>query len=120
MALDLAAFIGANLILILIVLILSSLPLYFAVKLMGGDTTLFEAIIVNIIAEGIPLVAALFFSSSLVLIIFLAIILVYMFFFKLGILRALLVWIIQHVLIFLAWVIFGGFAIGWSIFKIFS
>lgn len=120
MALDLAAWIGANLILVLIVLVLSSLPLYFAVKLMGGDTSLLEAVIVNIIAQGIPIVAALFFSSYITLIIFVAIIFVYMFFFKLGILKALAVWVIQAVIIFLAWMIFGGFAVGWSIFRVFG
>ena len=100
MALAFLDLFGANLLLTLIVLAVASIPLYFAVKLMSGDVGFIEAIIINLIAGGVPIVIGLFFNSYIKLLSFIAIIGVYMFFFKLGVGKAVLAWLIQYAVVF--------------------
>ena len=87
-------------IILLLVLIITSLPLYFSVKLLGGKTTLFIAMMVNL-ASGV-----LFFLISKTLpygmiIGFVVLLFVYGLSFRLGWIRALLVWLMQSVLLFI-------------------
>lgn len=111
MVVDLTGFFGQNILLYLIVLLISSLPLYLAVKIMGGDAGLIETMIVNVLAGGMPALIALFVNNWVGLISFIAIILAYTFFFKLGFVRAIITWFVQYVLIILALMLFGGLSI---------
>ena len=111
MAIELSSYFGSHLLLYILILLVSSLPLYFAVKFLGGQVSLIEVMIVNVIAGGLPTLIALFFSDFIGLLSFLAIILVYMFFFKITFIRALIAWVLQYILIVLALVLFGGFVV---------
>lgn len=91
---------GANIPFTLLALAIASIPLYFSVKLMGGDVGFFEAMLVTLIAAGIPIIVGLFFNSSIQLLSLLAIIVAYMLFFRLSFGKAVLAWIIQYAIVF--------------------
>jgi hypothetical protein len=90
---------------VFLVIVISSLPLYFAVKVLGGKAGLLKVFLVNIIiAIVIPLILGYFgFSGGIVagIISFLLMLAVYVIFFKIGFIRALLAWLLQLVFIFL-------------------
>lgn len=109
---DILNLFGANLLVTIILLAVSAIPLYFAVKMMGGDVGFLEAMIVVLIAGGIPIVMGLLFNNYLKLISFICIILIYMFFFKLGLWKAVLTWLIQYLIIFVLLLLFGGLKLG--------
>lgn len=100
MALEFLSLYGENILLTILAIAIASIPLYFAVKFMGGDTTFVEAMVINLIASGIPIVIGKFLSSYIVLLSFIAIIVVYMFFFKLDIGKSILAWLMQAAIIF--------------------
>jgi|SRR3989344_5343845 len=91
---------GQNILLTLLAVAIASIPLYFSVKLMGGDVGFFEAMLVTLIAAGIPIIVGLFFSSYLKLLSFAAIIIAYVLFFRLSIGKAILAWLIQYTIVF--------------------
>ena len=103
--------IGITAILIIILIfVLAALPLHFAVKIMGGKTTILKTILINIIAG---LVLALITSAAPIfggILGFLGLLFTYMFFFRIGFLRALVVWLLQIVLVGIFWVL--GIIIG--------
>jgi len=89
-----------------IIIVLSAVPLYLAVKFLGGRATILKVIIVNIIA-GIAVPAVKFLVGLYLvgkgtyagIIAFLFMLLVYKIFFRLGWIRAFLAWILQFVVI---------------------
>ena len=103
--------IGLSLILaVLAAIIISALPLYFAVKMLGGDVSILKVFITNILVgfASAFLVSSFGFGSLFVLLI---VIVLYSVIFKMGLIRSFLAWLIQYVvaalLVFLAALIFG-------------
>lgn len=90
-----------------IIFILSSLPLYFAVKLLGGNTNLLKTALVALIAGIVVAVIESFFSIWGGLIAFMLLLFIYKGMFGIGWLRAFLVWVIQLVIIVLISVLVG-------------
>ncbi|MBR9690943.1 hypothetical protein GOV08_04635 [Candidatus Woesearchaeota archaeon] len=82
----------------LLAMIISALPLYFAVKLFGGKATILKVLFVNLIAGivigSIKLAIGLFGG----LLAFIVLLLIYKYMFGLGFLRAFFVWIMQFVI----------------------
>ncbi|MFH1126684.1 MAG: hypothetical protein ABIG84_04335 [archaeon] len=79
-------FVGA-----VLIILISALPLYFAVKLLGGEATIFKVLMVNLIAA---IVGAVF---KLPLIGFLLLLFIYKEVFKLSWFGAFAAWILQFV-----------------------
>jgi len=93
------AFLGQNLVYLAIVLVISSLPLYLAVKFMGGKSSVIRVIFVNFIMAAI--VVYLGIQRELVFLgiaAFLSTLIVYKIIFRLSLFRALLAWVLQYII----------------------
>lgn len=73
-------------------LIISALPLYFAVKILGGEASVFKVLFVNLIAGIVGIVV----NSHLVT--FLLLIFVYKLMFRLSWIAAFFAWMLQFVI----------------------
>jgi len=82
----------AGIVALILILIISALPLYFAVKILGGDASVFKVLIVNLIV-GIIGIAV---NSHLIA--FLLLIFVYKMMFRLSWISAFLAWVLQFVI----------------------
>ncbi|MBN1175864.1 hypothetical protein JXA48_04435 [Candidatus Woesearchaeota archaeon] len=98
---------------ITLIFILSALPLYFAVKLFGGKTKLWKTIIINILAGLVVLIINALFPLIGGIVAFVIILFMYMYFFRIGFLRAVLVWLLEVVLVVIFWII--GIILGISV-----
>lgn len=83
---------------IVLILIISALPLHFAVKLLGGHSTIIKVLFVNLLVGIVLAVLNFLFGYVAGIIGFIAMILIYMNMFDLGFLRALLAWLLQAVI----------------------
>ena len=83
----------------IIIFLLSSLPLHFAVKLWGGETNLLKTALVALIAGIIVSIIQLFFSVWGGLIAFIILLFIYRTMFDVGWIRSFLVWLMQLVFI---------------------
>jgi len=83
----------------LIILVISSIPLYVAVRLLGGKTSLFKVIMVNIVA-GIVISALKAAYSSFIwsILVFLTLLYIYKEMFRIGWLRSFFAWLMQFVI----------------------
>jgi|GEM_PF-2122342 len=90
--------------------IISSLPLYLSVKLIGGRCSIFSAFFTNMLMAFLTIYAAAEFGFGAIILVIITI-LVYMLMFRVGIIRAFFVWIIQYfvaaLLVYLALLAFG-------------
>jgi len=84
-----------------IVLIISAIPLNIAVKLLGGKSSLFKVILVNLILGVINGFIDTKFALFSGILSFVALLFIYKIMFDLGWLRAFLVWILQFVIAFI-------------------
>ena len=87
--------------LITLIFIITALPLYFAVKVARGKTTLGKTILINIIAGlivGLVHWILPVFGTVLALLVLLGL---YAYFFRVGFLRALLIWFLEIILVVL-------------------
>ncbi len=82
---------GLGLLGIILISIISALPLYFAVKFLGGKATILKVILVNIA------VGLLGFLLNIPIIGFILLLLIYKEMFELSWFRAFLAWILQFV-----------------------
>ncbi|MCK4551171.1 MAG: hypothetical protein KAT91_04405 [Candidatus Aenigmarchaeota archaeon] len=82
---------GLGLLGIILISIISALPLYFAVKFLGGKATIIKVILVNIV------VGLLGFLLNIPLIGFILLLLIYKELFELSWVRAFLAWVLQFV-----------------------
>lgn len=106
----LAAYTATTLIGIFLVIVISSLPLYFAVKALGGKAGILKVFLVNVIvAVLIPIfIAWLGFNGGMAATVlsFIAMLLMYVIFFDLGFIKAFLAWLLQLFFIFLTiWIL---------------
>jgi len=99
---DIVTIIAANMLIILIVLILSALPLYFAVKLVGGETGLIKIIAISLLLS-LASAAATHFIGIYAGILMLAFTLfIYKLAFKISLLKAFIAWLMQYVFVVVA------------------
>ncbi|MBN1274754.1 hypothetical protein JXA12_00470 [Candidatus Woesearchaeota archaeon] len=100
-----------NLLLILAAFLISALPLYFSVQLLGGKAGLFKVVLINLLVAFVAILVRFFFDSWGGLVAFIVMIWIYKDFFELSWLRALLAWLLQFVfaviIIVLAVLLFG-------------
>ncbi len=82
----------------LIIIIISSLPLYFSVNLLGKNTSLLRVIMVNMIVPIIIFIIKIMFDSWTGAISFLAIIIVYHYLFKISWAKAIMAWALQFMI----------------------
>lgn len=95
-----------NIIFILIVIIISALPLYFAVDLLGGRVSIGKAFIVMVIVAILYSIITFFMPHYGAIVAFIVLIWVYREMFRLKWLKALLAWLIQMVfIIILTWIL---------------
>jgi len=93
------------------VLVISAVPLYVAVKLIGGKTTLLKVILVNIIIWIIALVLRTRFGILAGLLTFVAMLFIYSAMFKFGLFRAFIAWFLQGVVIIIFVLVLAGIGI---------
>ena len=82
-----------------IIILFSSIPLYLAARLLGGRTGIIKVIFVNFIAGIIiPLIKEkISFLGGIIA--FIVLLLIYKVLFRVGWIRALLIWIVQFIII---------------------
>lgn len=89
-----------NLIIIWVLIIISSLPLYLSLKILfGHKVTIFKVFLVNIIGGLIVAIIKLKFETFGGVIAFLLLLFVYKIAFRIGWIRALLAWMLQFVIL---------------------
>ena len=93
-------------IIIIAAFIISAIPLHIAARMLGGKSSIFKAIITNIII-GLVIAAIHLFFPFANIIAFIALIWIYREMFRLKWFKAFLVWIIQITLTFIFILIFG-------------
>ncbi|PIN74019.1 hypothetical protein COV20_02815 [Candidatus Woesearchaeota archaeon CG10_big_fil_rev_8_21_14_0_10_45_16] len=96
---ELLGLITANLIMVVIIFIVSIIPLYIAVKMLGGHTSLLKTSLVALLTGSVSLFITIKLSSYAGIVSFLATIVVYRFAFDVGFIRAFLAWLLQGVVL---------------------
>jgi len=85
--------------LVLLLFIITAFPLYLLVKLMGGRITLVNAFIIKVVCALLIFLISLLFGAIGPLVVALLLIGVYMFAFRIGIIRAFIAWILEGVVL---------------------
>ena len=102
----------------ILIIIISAIPLYLAVKLLRGKTTLMKVIIVNFLvavaAFLIELIVSLGWLGSLLTAV--ALLFIYKSMFKIGWVRSILVWLLQIVIAALLMMLFALFGVALVLF----
>lgn len=86
------------LLLLALIFVISSLPLYFAAKFLGGKTTIIKVILVNLLVAVITYIIDYLFETWSGLIAFVLMIWIYKDLFRIGWIKAVLVWLLQFVM----------------------
>lgn len=95
-------------IILLAIAIISAIPLFLAMKILGGRGGIFRVIFVNLLVALVTFLVKYYFQSWLGgLFAFILMIWIYKDFFRLGWLRALLAWLLQFVVVFLLVLLLG-------------
>ena len=92
---------------IALVFVAAAIPLHLAARMFGGDSTLLKAILTNLIAGVLGGVISLLFSRTGLLVYFIVLLLVYKMMFKIGWIKAFLVWLLQGIILFVFLILFG-------------
>jgi hypothetical protein len=107
-----ASFLGGSLVIILLiflVILISSLPLYLSVRILGGRASILKVFFTNLLVAFLAVAAVEMFGFGALAIVLVSVI-IYMVMFRLGIIRALFAWVLQYLvaglLLYLA-VLFG-------------
>lgn len=88
-----------GLLILILIFIITSLPLYFATKMLRGRTTLLRAIATNVLAGLAVIFCHLIFPVIGGIIGFIAILILYRFSFRVGFIRAIIIWLIEVILV---------------------
>lgn len=99
---DIAALIAAHALLIILTLVISALPLYFAVKLVGGEAGIVKVILINLLLSFASVGAIHFISIFAGIFMLIATLFLYKIAFKLSFLRAFIAWFLQYVFVLIA------------------
>jgi len=98
---DIAALIAAHSLLVIITLIISALPLYFAVKLVKGEAGIVKIILISLLLSFASVGAARFIGIFAGIFMLIATLFVYKLAFKISLLRAFIAWVLQYVFVFM-------------------
>jgi hypothetical protein len=93
---------ASHLVLIIAALVISALPLYFALKLVGGQGGIFRILVLSLLLSFASIGAARFIGIFAGLFMLFATLFVYSLAFKISIFRAFIAWVLQYVFVFLA------------------
>lgn len=99
---DVIGIIAAHTLLVIAALVISALPLYFAVRLVGGEAGIVRIILISLILSFASVGAARFIGIFAGLFMLIATLFVYKIAFKISFLRAFIVWVLQYVFVFIA------------------
>lgn len=91
----------------LAIFVVSALPLFFAVKMLGGRTSIIKIIIINVLVALVSFIINFFFHTWGGLLAFILMIWMYKEFFRLGFIRAILAWLLQFVFAVLIVILLG-------------
>ena len=83
-----------------IVLAISAIPLYIAVKVLGGEASILKVIVTNLLVGFMGVLIYFEFPAFSGIITMVALLLIYSFMFKLSIIRAFVAWILQGIVAF--------------------
>jgi hypothetical protein len=86
-----------GLIVVLLAIIISSLPLYLAVKLFGGKTSILNVFLTNILVGIVSIVLMKIFGLGSLIVLLFTIIL-YSIIFEMGLIRSFFAWFIQYII----------------------
>ena len=81
-------------------LVISALPLFFAVKIMGGRTGILKVILVNVIVGIVAYYIHSHFAIWGTIAAFIALLFIYKIMFRIGFIKALIAWALQFVILF--------------------
>lgn len=95
------------LIIILIALLVAAIPLTIAVKLMGGDASLFKVVMVNILVAVVTFTIQRFVPGIGAFATFFVMILIYKSMFGLGWLKTIFAWLLQGVVVVVLVLVLG-------------
>lgn len=99
---DISALIAAHTLLVIITLVVSALPLYFAVKLVKGETGIVKVVLISLLLSFASIGAVHFIGIFAGIFMLVATFFVYKLAFNLSFLRALLAWVLQYVFVLMA------------------
>ena len=102
MANIITALIVAHALLVLLILVISSLPLYFAVKLVGGTTGIVKVILISLILSFASFSAFRFLNMFAGIFMLVATLFVYSLAFRISLLRSFIAWILQNIFVIVA------------------
>ena len=105
---DLIGLIAANIVVIIGVLVVSALPLYFAVKFVGGEAGIVKVILIGLLLSLASIGAYHFIGIFAGMFMLIATLLVYKIAFRLSFLKAFIAWVLQYVFVVLAFFIVVG------------
>jgi hypothetical protein len=103
--------------LIALIFILGIFPLYIIVKLLGGRVSMMRALLIKVAAVVITLLLSMVFGVIGPLFVAIVLIMLYMFAFRIGIIRAFLTWLLEGVVLaalIFALNVFGIAAVRWD------
>jgi len=84
---------------ILLIFILGIFPLYIIIKLLGGRVSMIKALVIKVAAVIITLLLSMAFGFIGPLVVAIVLIVLYMFAFRIGIIRAFLAWLLEGVVL---------------------
>lgn len=99
---DIPALIAAHTLLVIIALIISALPLYFAVKLVGGEAGIVKIILISLLLSFASVGATRFIGIFAGIFMLVATLFIYKLAFKISFLRAFIAWVLQYVFVLIA------------------
>ena len=99
---DILALITANILLIIITMVISALPLYFAVKLVRGEAGIVKIILMSFLLSFAAIGAVRFIGLFAGLFMLIGTLFVYQLAFKISFARAFMAWVLQYVFVFIA------------------
>ena len=99
---DVTALIAAHTLVVILVLIISALPLYFAVKLVKGEAGIVKIILLSLLLSFASVGAARFIGIFAGIFMLVATLFVYKLAFKISLLRAFIAWVLQYVFVLIA------------------
>ncbi len=99
---DIIGIIAAHTLLVIVTLVISALPLYFAVRLVGGEAGIVRIILISLILSFASIGAASFIGIFAGLFMLIATLFVYKIAFKVSFLKAFIAWLLQYVFVFIA------------------
>jgi hypothetical protein len=102
--------------LIALIFILGVFPLYLIVKILGGRVSLIKALVIKVAAVIITLLLSMAFGVIGPIIVAIVLIALYMFAFRIGVIRAFLAWLLEGFVLLAVIFLLGllGLAVRWD------